>query len=147
MAWQVFVHHVNQTLLCLLQAGQYVTPILVVALSIGEHLLHVGEELLHRAVIATRALALHSLEVHGVADDLKVVFSFLRGHWLPEGPAEAVLDQLAEDFLTLLQLKVLATRCPLCLKDLPTQSVLVKRGNCYRLRSSANSPEAKGASS
>lgn len=65
----------------------------------------------------------------------------------PEGPAEAVFDQLAEDFLTLLQLKVLATCCLLCLKDLPTQRVLlVKGGNCYRLQSSANSPEAKRGS-
>lgn len=64
----------------------------------------------------------------------------------PEGPAEAVFDQLAEYFLTLLQLEVLATCCPLCLKDLPTQRVLVK-GNCYRLWGSANSPEAKGPSS
>lgn len=51
----------------------------------------------------------------------------------PEWPAEAVLDQLAEDLLTLLELKVLATRCSLSLKDLPTQRVLVKGGNCYRL--------------
>lgn len=60
------------------------TPILVVALSIGEHLFDVREELLHRAVTATRALALHSLEVHRVADDLKVIFSFFCGHWLPD---------------------------------------------------------------
>lgn len=39
----------------------------------------------------------------------------------PEGPAEAVFDQLAEDFLTLLQFKALATCCLLCLNDLPTQ--------------------------
>lgn len=65
----------------------------------------------------------------------------------PEGPAEAVLDQLPEDFLTLLQLEVLATRRPLCLKDLLTQTVLVKGGNHYRLWGSANSPEAKGAGS
>jgi len=39
----------------------------------------------------------------------------------PEGPAEAVFDQLAEDFLTLLQLEALATCCLPCLKDLPTQ--------------------------
>lgn len=77
------MHHVNQTLFRLLQAGQYVTLVLVVALGIGEHLLDVGEELLHGAVTATRALALHSLEVHRVADDLKVIFGFLRGHWLP----------------------------------------------------------------
>lgn len=46
----------------------------------------------------------------------------------PEGPAKAVLDQLAEDFLTFLQLEVLATRCLLCLKDLPTQRMLLKGG-------------------
>lgn len=46
----------------------------------------------------------------------------------PEGPAKAVLDQLAEDFLTLLQLEVLATCRLLCLKDLPTQRMLLKGG-------------------
>lgn len=57
------------------------------------------------------------------------------GHHLPspEGPAEAVLDQFAEDLLTLLELKVLATCRSLCLKHLPTQMVLVNGGNCYRL--------------
>lgn len=83
VARQVFVQHVNQTLFRLLQAGQYMAPVLIVALSIGEHLFDVREELLYRAVIATGALALHSLEVHGVADDLKIIFSFLCGHWLP----------------------------------------------------------------
>lgn len=47
----------------------------------------------------------------------------------PEGPAKAVLDQLAEDFLTLLQLEVLATCCLLSLKDLPTQRMLLKGRN------------------
>lgn len=51
----------------------------------------------------------------------------------PEGPAKAVLDQLAEDFLTLLQLEALATcRLP-CLKDLPTERMLLKEGNCCGL--------------
>jgi len=77
------VHHVDQTLFRLLQARQDVTLVLVVVLGVGEHLLDVREELLHRAVAATGALALHSLEVHRAADDLEVIFGLLRGHRLP----------------------------------------------------------------
>lgn len=97
----------QQTLLCLPHTAQHVAATAVVELSIGKHLLHVGEELLDRSVVPTRAFVLHGLEVHRVIDHIVVVLSLISGHRLPEGPAEAVLHQFVEDFLTFLQLQTL----------------------------------------
>lgn len=106
----------QQTLLCLPHTAQHMAATAVVELSIGKHLLHVGEELLDRSVVPTRAFVLHGLEVHGVIDHIVVVLSLVSGHRLPEGPAEAVLHQFVEDFLTFLQLQTLPPRATLGLK-------------------------------
>lgn len=106
----------QQTLLCLPHTAEHVAATAVVELSIGKHLLHVGEELLHRSVVPTRAFVLHGLEVHGVIDHIVVVLSLVSGHRLPEGPAKAVLHQFVEDFLTFLQLQTLPSRATLGLK-------------------------------
>lgn len=106
----------HQTLFCLHRAVQHVAAAAVVKLGVGKHLFHVGEKLLHRAVAPTGTLVLHRLEVHGVGDHVVVVLGLVSGHGLPEGPAEAVLHELVEDLLALLQLQALPPGAPLGLK-------------------------------
>lgn len=121
----------EQTLLRLPHTAQHMAATAVVELGVGKHLLHVAEELLDRSVVPTRAFVLHGLEVHGVIDHIIVVLGLISGHRLPEGPAEAVLHQFVEDFLTLLQLQTLPPRATLGLKYQFINFCVIHRGGLW----------------
>lgn len=112
VARKVFMQQSHQTLFCLHHAVQHMAAAAVVKLSVGKHLLHVGEKLLHRAVAPTGTLVLHRLEIHGVGDHIIVVLSLISGHRLPvEKPKRRYqhsLDTMDRNFAV----KPLATEGP-----------------------------------